>query len=348
MKNINISIRVKIGILLLMFAAGTAGAQQLGDGLFARIKTSRGEIVVRLEYERTPLTVCNFTALAEGRMNVSKGKPFYDGLVFHRVISKANGDNQDFMIQGGDPDPLGKSRGGPGYRFPDEFVPALKHDRPGVLSMANAGPNTNGSQFFITIVPTPWLDGKHTVFGYVVQGQSVVNSIKQGDKIESVIIIRNGSAANVFKADQETFDKLLSQAEAVKKTQIRRDESINRINKAYPNAVLTNSGLRYIIQKQGTGTKPKAGAQVRVNLKGSLLSGKYFDNTDMRGGPFEFHAGTGNVFQGLDESVLDMKVGEKRLVIVPPELAYGELVIGNDVIPADSFLIFEMELVSIN
>jgi len=329
-----------------MCAAGTISAQQLGDGLFAKIKTSRGEIVVRLEYERTPLTVCNFAALAEGKMNVSKGKPFYDGLFFHRVISKANGDNQDFMIQSGDP--LGNGRGGPGYRFSDEIVPDLKHDRPGTLSMANAGPNTNGSQFFITIIPTPWLDGKHTVFGRVVQGQTVVNSIKQGDKIESVIIIRNGPSANAFKADQETFDKLLSQAEAVKKTQIQRRENIARINTKYPNAVQTNSGLRYIIQKQGTGAKPKSGALVGINLKGSLLSGKYFDNTDMRGGPFEFHAGTGDVFQGLDESVLDMRTGEKRLVIIPPELAYGDLVVGNDIIPADSFLIFEVELVSIN
>jgi peptidylprolyl isomerase len=196
-----------IGVLLIMCAVETVDAQQLGDGLFALIKTNRGDIVVRLEYQRAPLTVCNFVALAEGKMDAAKGKPFYDGLTFHRVISKGNGDPQDFMIQGGCP--LGTGTGGPGYKFPDEFHPELKHNRPGILSMANAGPGTNGSQFFITIVPTPHLDGRHTVFGQVVQGQSTVNKIKQGDKIERITIIRNGEAANAFKADQEAFNKLL-------------------------------------------------------------------------------------------------------------------------------------------
>ena len=197
-----------IGVILIMCAVETVDAQQLGDGLFALIKTNRGDIVVRLEYQRAPLTVCNFVALAEGKMDVTKGKPFYDGLTFHRVISKGNGDPQDFMIQGGCP--LGTGTGGPGYKFRDEFNPELKHDKPGILSMANAGPGTNGSQFFITIVPTPHLDGRHTVFGQVVQGQSTVNKIRKGDKIEKITIIRNGEAANAFKADQEAFNKLLS------------------------------------------------------------------------------------------------------------------------------------------
>jgi peptidyl-prolyl cis-trans isomerase A (cyclophilin A) len=197
-----------IGVILIMCAAETVDAQQLGDGLFALIKTSRGDIVVRLEYQRTPLTVCNFVALAEGKMDVTKGKHYYDGLTFHRVISKGNGDPQDFMIQGGCP--LGTGTGGPGYKFRDEFNPELKHDKPGVLSMANSGPGTNGSQFFITIVPTPHLDGKHTVFGQVVLGQSTVNKIRKGDIIERITIIRNGDSAKAFKADQETFNKLLS------------------------------------------------------------------------------------------------------------------------------------------
>jgi peptidylprolyl isomerase len=197
-----------IGVILIMCAVETVDAQQLGDGLFALIKTNRGDIVVRLEYQRAPLTVCNFVALAEGKMDAAKGKPFYDGLNFHRVISKGNGDAQDFMIQGGCP--LGTGTGGPGYRFPDEIHSELKHNKPGILSMANAGPGTNGSQFFITIVPTPHLDGRHTVFGQVVQGQSTVNKIKQGDKIERITIIRNGEAASAFKADQETFNKLLA------------------------------------------------------------------------------------------------------------------------------------------
>jgi len=194
----------------MMNAVEEIGAQNLGDGLFAQITTNRGDIVVRLEYQRAPLTVCNFVALAEGAMDNAKGRRYYDGLIFHRVISRANGDAQDFMIQGGCPQ--GTGRGGPGYSFPDEIDPSLKHDKPGVLSMANAGPGTNGSQFFITIVPTPHLDGRHTVFGYVVQGQSIVNTAKQGDKIERITIIRNGDEANAFKADQENFDRLRREA----------------------------------------------------------------------------------------------------------------------------------------
>jgi len=336
-----------IAVFLSLNVVSTADAQQLGDGLFARITTNRGDIVVRLEYQRAPLTVCNFVALAEGGMNVARGRRYYDGLTFHRVISKANGDDQDFMIQGGCP--LGNGRGGPGYSFPDEFDPSLKHDRQGVLSMANAGPGTNGSQFFITIVPTPHLDGRHTVFGYVVQGQNVVNTIRQGDRIERVTIIRNGTSANAFRADQENFDRLLRQAEAASagRIQSQRGADIAKINAEYPDATMTSSGIRYIIQKQGTGGKPASGRNVSVNYTGKLLSGTVFDRSDLRGRPLEFQVGTGTVIRGWDETVLDMQVGEKRLVIIPPELAYGNQDIGNGLIPANSFLIFEMELVSI-
>jgi len=323
-------------------------AQNLGDGLFARITTNRGDIVVRLEYQRAPLTVCNFVALAEGKMDNSKGKRFYDGLTFHRVISKANRDAQDFMIQGGCP--LGNGRGGPGYSFPDEIDPALKHDRPGVLSMANAGPGTNGSQFFITIVPTPHLDGLHTVFGYVVQGQNIVNTTRQGDKIERIAIIRNGQAANAFKADQENFDRLRREIDEANTNKVRtqRQADIDKINSSYPNTVQTASGLRYIIQKQGKGGKPARGRTVKVHYSGRLLSGTVFDDSSLRGSPLEFQAGAGKVIQGWDETVLDMQIGEKRLVIIPPELAYGDRAVGNGLIPANSFLIFEMELISVN
>ncbi|MBS1582090.1 MAG: peptidylprolyl isomerase [Bacteroidetes bacterium] len=166
----------------------------LGEGLFATFKTTKGTIMCKLEYAKTPVTVANFVALAQGKQhNTAKpdGTPYYDGIVFHRVIA-------DFMIQGGDP--TGTGRGGPGYVFPDEFDPTLKHDRPGTLSMANAGPGTNGSQFFITHKDTPWLDGKHSVFGYVVSGQDVVNAIQQGDKIEKVTIEAKGKDAKAFDA----------------------------------------------------------------------------------------------------------------------------------------------------
>jgi len=342
-----ISIFMIVGVVLGLNIIDTADAQQLGDGLFARITTARGDIIVRLEYQSAPLTVCNFIALAEGSMNVARGRRYYDGLNFHRVISRANGDAQDFMIQGGCP--LGNGQGGPGYSFPDEIVPSLKHDKAGVLSMANAGPGTNGSQFFITIVPTPHLDGLHTVFGQVVQGQNVVNSIRQGDRIERITIIRNGQAANAFRADQDSFDRLRRQAEAEinSRAQIQRNADIVKINADYPNTTMTSSGIRYIIQRQGTGGKPASGRTVRVNYTGRLLSGEVFDSSALRGRPLEFQAGVGKVIPGWDETVMDMRVGEKRLVIIPPELAYGNQEVGTGLIPANSFLIFEMELVGI-
>ena len=179
-----------------------AAAPKLEDGLYARIETSKGDIVARLHYDRVPLTVTNFVGLAEGSIGTEVrglGKPFYDGLVFHRVIA-------NFMIQGGCP--YGSGKGGPGYAFRDEFHPQLKHDQAGVLSMANAGPHTNGSQFFITHLATPWLDQKHSVFGRVVQGLDVVNRIEKGDAIKKIVILRVGEQAQAFKADQAAFDKL--------------------------------------------------------------------------------------------------------------------------------------------
>ncbi|MDR2966243.1 MAG: peptidylprolyl isomerase [Treponema sp.] len=346
MKNIKYILILMIGVLLFMSAVEDVDAQNLGDGLFARITTNRGDIIVRLEYQRAPLTVCNFVALAEGNMSNTRGRRYYDGLVFHRVISRANGDSQDFMIQGGCPQ--GNGRGGPGYNFPDEIDPNLKHDKPGVLSMANAGPGTNGSQFFITIVPTPHLDGLHTVFGQVVHGQNIVNTTRQGDKIERVTIIRNGTAANAFRADQENFDRLRRDAGSAneRRLQSQRQADLSRIARDYPNTRQTSSGIRFIVQKTGSGAKPARGRNVSVHYTGKLLDGTVFDDSTLRGKPLEFQAGAGRVIAGWDEIILDMQVGEKRLVIIPPELAYGDRAVGG-VIPANSFLVFEMELISI-
>jgi peptidylprolyl isomerase len=350
---VKFSLAVGIGFVLFFSLAGIGVAQTgdaaLGEGLFARISTARGEIVVRLEYQKVPLTVCNFVALAEGKMTAAGGRRYYDGLTFHRVISRANGDTQDFMIQGGDP--LGNGSGGPGYRFPDEIDPSLKHDKPGILSMANAGPNTNGSQFFITIVPTPWLDGMHTVFGQVVEGQNVLNRIRQGDRMDRVTIIRNGAQANAFRADQAAFDALRLNAEsaAAARTRVQRDADIALIDRKYPGAVRAPSGLRWIREKAGTGPKPARGSTAVVNMKGFFLSGESFDNSDLTGGARDIPVG--NYIPGLDEALMDMSAGEKRTVIVPPELAFGDRELkdqaGRVVIPPNSFLVFEIELLRI-
>lgn len=193
--------------LILTAAPAADSDKKLADGLYAEMDTSKGKILLQLEFEKTPLTVANFVGLAEGTKHYStdgsapkkQDKPFYDGLTFHRVIP-------DFMIQGGDPQ--GSGRGGPGYKFKDEIHPSLKHTGPGIFSMANAGPGSNGSQFFITHKETSWLDGKHTVFGHVVEGQDVVNKIASGDTLKSVKILRIGDKAKAFKSDQAEFEKL--------------------------------------------------------------------------------------------------------------------------------------------
>ena len=315
---------------------------QLSDGVYADIRTNRGTILVQLEYEKTPLTAANFVGLAEGTIefeNREKGKPYYDGLTFHRVI-------KDFMIQGGDP--FGNGRGGPGYRFPDEFRPDLKHSGPGILSMANAGPNTNGSQFFITHVATPHLDGKHTVFGHVVEGQDVVNAIRQGDRMEKVTIIRKGRKAEAFVIDQEKFELLYQQARerARKLAEEKKKSSLELIRQKWPDARKGDSGIFSIINKNGRGRTPSLGSRVRVHYTGMFLDGSTFDSSRSRGEAFEFEVGAGQVIPGWDQVLLQMKKGEKRTVILPPELAYGSRGAGG-VIPPDTFLVFEIELLDI-
>jgi len=332
-----------IGCLFLALLAepafGASNDAAFGDGLFARISTARGDIVVRLEDQKTPMTVCNFVGLAEAKLTAAAGKPFYNGLTFHRVI-------KDFMIQGGDP--LGNGTGGPGYKFPDEIDSTLRFDGPGVLAMANAGANTNGSQFFITHVATPWLNGKHTIFGHVVEGQDVVNAVQQGDRIDKITIIRNGPQAGAFKADQATFDALVRNAasSAAAKVKIQRDADMALIAQKYPSASVSPSGLRWIVQKTGTGPKPSPGSTAVVNMKGMFLWGVFFDNSDLSGGALEFPIGAGKIIKGLDEAIMDMNTGEKRTVIIPPELAFGDRWMG-DVIPPNSFLVFEIELVRV-
>jgi len=306
-------------------------------GLFADMQTSKGKVVIRLAFEKTPMTVANFVGLAEGTVRNSfrgEGEPYYDGIVFHRVIG-------DFMIQGGDP--TGTGSGGPGYRFPDEFDASLRHDGPGVLSMANAGPGTNGSQFFITHGPQPHLDGRHTVFGQVVEGQDVVDAIRQGDKIESLRIRRVGSEAEAFKGDQAHFDSL---KDGIAERARKAAEEAHATTRAallekHPGLQETDNGILFQIVEEGSGPKPTAGVEVSVHYTGTLLSGVTFDSSRGRG-PLEFNVGTGQVIPGWDQTLLDMKKGEKRNIFLPPALAYGSRGVGP--IPPNSWLAFEVEL----
>lgn len=304
------------------------------DGLFAVIDTNRGKISLELFYKQTPLTCTNFVGLAEGKLTAAKGKPFYDGLKFHRVIA-------DFMIQGGDPE--GTGRGGPGYRFPDEIVPELKHDGPGVLSMANAGADTNGSQFFITHVETPWLDGKHTVFGRVVDGQKVVDAIQQDDVIKTVSIIRNGGDAEAFQPTQEKFDELVNALYKI------RDEENAKKEKAraekYKDYEKDSNGIFFMVRNSGQGEKIGAGKNVAVEYVGKLEDGTVFDKSEGRG-PLEFQTAAGQMIPGFDIMVQDMRLNEKRTMVLPPALAYGEAGYPG-VIPPSATLIFEVEVVSV-
>lgn len=305
------------------------------EGIYARFSTPRGEITLKLEHEKTPLTVANFVGLAEGKIeNEAKdaGQPYYDGLSFHRVIA-------DFMIQGGDP--TGSGAGGPGYKFVDEIHPDLKHDKAGVLSMANAGPGTNGSQFFITHGATPWLDGKHTVFGSVVEGIEVVNAIKQGDKMDKVEIIRQGAEAEAWDAAAvfaEWFDK---QAEIKAAAQKAEEAKMASLTAGYEK---TASGLFYKIKEEGNGPKPEKGQTVAVHYEGKLTDGMVFDNSYQRGEPISFPVGVGRVISGWDEGISLLNVGSKASLIIPPALGYGASGAGG-VIPPNAWLIFEVELV---
>ena len=307
------------------------------DGLYAKLETSKGDILLKLHHDKTPGTVGNFVALAEGNLeNDAKpqGTPYYDGLKFHRVIP-------DFMIQGGDPQ--GTGSGGPGYKFDDEFHSDLKHDGPGILSMANAGPGTNGSQFFITHIATDWLDGKHTVFGKVEEGQDVVDSIAQGDEIKHVEIIRQGTEAELFNAVESfrAFEGAAKQREEQARKQ--QEQQLDEIAKGFDK---TDSGLRYKIINKGDGAQAEKGKTVSVHYKGMLADGKVFDSSYSRNQPIDFPLGKGQVIAGWDEGIALLKVGDKARLVIPSHLAYGSAGAGG-VIPADATLVFDVELMNV-
>ncbi len=305
------------------------------DGIYAKFNTSKGAITVKLTHDKTPGTVGNLVALAEGSLenNVKpQGTPYYDGLKFHRVIP-------DFMIQGGCP--LGTGTGDGGYKFDDEFHPDLTHNGPGVLSMANAGPGTNGTQFFITHIATPWLDNKHTVFGHVVEGQDVVDAIAQGDTLDTLEIVRVGASAEAWNAVEafRTFEgsreKLLAEAKAA------QTDALDQVSAGFSE---TASGLRYQIIQKGTGAKAEKGQQVSVHYQGALIDGTVFDSSYKRKEPIEFQLGIGQVISGWDEGLQLLHVGDKARFVIPSDLAYGSAGAGG-VIPPDAILVFDVELV---
>jgi len=342
----------QISWILLVLVLGLNGCKSskypdLKDGLYAELQTDKGNILLQLRPDKAPVTVANFVTLAEGTnpyvKKEYKGKHFYDGLTFHRVVSKATGAQQDFVIQGGDP--LGNGQGGPGYQFKNE-ISDLKHTK-GALSMARENkPDTNGSQFFITLTDTPFLDGKYSVFGYTVKGLDVVQKIRKGDTIKKVTIIRKGKDAKKFDAVKVFNDYMkektaTEQKENEAKKKLAADLAAKKVQ-----AKEGTSGLKILIEKEGTGRKPKAGEWVQVHYTGYLPDGTKFDSSYDRGQPIGFQVGKGRVIAGWDEGIMQLKEGAKAYLFIPSHLGYGERGAGG-VIPPNSDLIFKVELVKI-
>ena len=372
----------KLATLLLfftfVFSSCISEHQKLKDGIFAEVETSKGKILLQLEYEKTPVTVANFISLSEGTNTAVaekfKGKRFYDGLKFHRVI-------KDFMIQGGDPE--GNGSGNPGYAFKDEFDPTLVHDKGGILSMANSGPKTNGSQFFITHKETPWLNGKHSIFGKVVSGMEVVNKIEQNDVINAITISRKGASAKQFNAalifsgyfankdlEEAENKKKLAEAEALKKADYLKQYGTVLAAKAAELTALklqsttTESGLQYKNTAKGTGIKPAEGSNFNVNYAGFFEDGTLFDsnieNVVKTFGKFDENRAKANGYSpivfpvgkkdglipGFLEGLYLMNLGDKTTLFIPSKLGYGERGMGN-AIPPNTNIIFEIELIDV-
>ena len=323
---------------------------KLEKGMYANISTTRGDILLELEMDKTPLTVASFVGLAEGDFkndSLEFTTPFFDGLKFHRVIA-------NFMIQGGDP--AGNGTGSPGYKFYDEFDSSLTHSGPGILSMANSGPNTNGSQFFITHKATTHLNNRHSVFGHVIKGQNVIDAIQQNDTIVSIKIYRIGKTAKKFNST-EVFDEKQKEYKAaynakIEKAKLEQNEKLKSLKKdffasmalKYPNATKRESGLMFVVENEGNGKKPSIGQTVTVHYTGYLTNGKKFDSSVDRGQPFSFPLGQKRVIAGWDEGLALMSIGSKHKLILPYWLAYGER--GNQGIPPMATLIFDVELIS--
>ncbi len=360
-------------IILLVFLVGFSSCEEskypdLEDGMYADISTIDGDILLELAFKEVPITVGNFVSLAEGTNNrvtdSMRGKPFYDGLKFHRVISNANGGSNNFMIQGGCP--KGNGLGDPGYKFEDEFPLdsigdlLLKHNKPGVLSMANSGPNKNGSQFFILLEARPHLDGDHTVFGHVVKGQEIADNLKQDTTIEKIDIIRVGKEARKFKAF-ETLENSFGKAEA-KEAQLKKmqSETVAKFAILKDKATELSPDFKIYFTKKGKGPKPRYETKIRVSYAVYFTDGKLLDTNRKelaqklgtynpkranKGGyePFlSTYSMNARLIQGFKEGLQEMQFGDKAVLFTPYHLAYGEQ--GGKGIPPKSDLIFELEM----
>jgi peptidylprolyl isomerase len=331
------TLRAALSAILIAGCAAVAAAQAgnaadptvaLPDGLYAVISTTRGPIILELYADKAPLAVASFIGLAEGSF-APGGKPYFDGVTFHRV-------EPGFVIQGGDP--TGTGRGGPGYQFPNEIDPTLSFGSAGVLGMANAGPDTNGSQFYITLGPAQFLDGSYTVFGRVASGMQTVQAVRKGDAMTSVRIVRKGAKAAAFKPDKARFDA------EVKAYASKAGEQVAAVKARLPGLAAGADGLLYKVLKAGNGQRPTAGAQVRILYTLTLSDGKKIDSTaDRKNEPFAFKLAAGQVIPGFDAAVSAMAYGERRLVVIPPELGYGARGAGGAV-PGNAVLVFDIEL----
>ncbi len=379
MKLINKTVLLMTLGLLITTSSCQDKYPDLEDGLYAEFVTTKGTMVAKLEYEKVPVTVANFVALAEGNHPLVKeeykGKKYYNGITFHRVMD-------GFMIQGGDPTATGS--GDPGYRFEDEFDPDLIHDRPGILSMANSGPGTNGSQFFITEVPTPWLDNKHAVFGELVIGLDVQDSIsnvqtsKPDNKplkdvvINELNIIRKGLSTKSFDAPKvftEGLPKLaerqrIMKEEARKKVEekaaIAREKFLKDNENLKGRVENFQTGISMIYTKESQGVKPKSTDNVLINCAGYFTNGdlfyttwkeiaqkygKYNEQMDQQGmyKPFPMiYNETATLVPGFREAMLNMNVGDMARVYIPSYLGYGER--GYGPVPPNTDLIFDIEI----
>lgn len=357
-------------IISITFGACQNDYPDLKDGVYAEFKTNKGVFVAKLYNEATPITVASFVDLAEGNNDmvdsIYKGKKYFNGLIFHRVI-------KDFMIQGGDP--LGNGSGNPGFKFPDEIVDTLKHSKKGILSMANSGPDTNGSQFFITLKETPWLDGKHTVFGEIVIGQNIIDTLglvettKPGDvPVDSIII----DEVNILRVGNVNLASFNSKIESIEKEKQEMEARIKKVATETAAGFVTlrekaeelPSGLKILFTEKGDGVKPTEGSKILMNYSGYLENGTLFDSNrpevakkyevfDHRrsdGGGYtpvpSDYSKDARLIPGFREGLLMLSVGDKVTLFIPAHLGYGERGYP-PLIPSNADLVFELELVEI-